>query len=307
MSDATPPVAVVVLNWHRRADTLACLRALSAVSYPALSVVVVDNGCAELSPDEIGSLVRNGRYLHSATNLGFAGGANLGMRAALDTGAAYVWFLNNDATPQPTALDELIAVMERTPSVAIAGPKILQGDRPDRLDSVALSLDLRSGRIYLLGHDAVDRGQYDHLGAAAAVTGCAMLVRARTCVDLGGFDESYFAYLEDADLCLRARAVGGSVAVAPRARVLHRRAPATAGRQSTASLYYTTRNHLQLLRRHAPARGRRMRETLVAALNLAFALRAPARERRDRCLAVWRGIRDYRRGAFGAGNPPAPA
>lgn len=308
MSDPTPPVSVVVLNWHRRADTLDCLRALAATSYPDLSAVVVDNGCSELSAQTVRQVIPTGRYLHSPANLGFTGGANLAMRDALGTGAVYVWFLNNDALPEPDALSRLVARLQDEPATAIAGPKVVQHDRPAHLDSVALTISLRSGRLYLLGHDEVDHGQYDHLATVTAVTGCAMLVRAKVCAGLNGFDDSYFAYLEDADFCLRARAAGGTVAVVPQARVRHRRAPATAGRQSAVSLYYTTRNHLALLRRHAPRRGRRLREVFVLGLSLAYALRAPGAARRGRCEAVWRGMRDYRRGVSGAypGEPESP-
>ncbi|MFI5394388.1 MAG: glycosyltransferase family 2 protein [Candidatus Binatia bacterium] len=295
-----PPVGVVVLNWHGRADTLQCLRSLAALTYPQRSVILVDNGCQEFSPDEVAALVPGAQYLRTDTNLGFAGGANLGMRAALARGAAYVWFLNHDAQPEPQALTELVAAARADATRGVVGPKIVQQRDPRRLDSIALRIDLWRGRIYLVGHDAVDQGQYDGLAEVDAVTGCAMLVSRVACERLGGFDERFFAYLEDADLCLRAHAAGFRVWAAPLARVLHNRAPATHGRQSVSSLRYTTRNHLLLMRRHSPCTGARRALLVgaVVALNLAYAVRAgddvPARLR-----AVWRGVRDYARGAVG--------
>ena len=120
-----------------------------------------------------------------------------------------------------------------------------------------------------------------------------MLVSRAACERSDGFDESYFAYLEDADLCLRARALGFGVAFAPRARVLHRRPAATGARQSTLSLYYATRNHLALLDRHARGSALRHRilRALAAAYNLVYALRRGAGTRTERVRAVWRGVR----------------
>jgi GT2 family glycosyltransferase len=299
-----PRVGIVVVNWCRRDATLACLRALADLDYPARRLVLVDNGCRDFSAAELDLLAPASEYVRSDRNLGFAGGSNLGMRRALAGGVRYVWFLNNDAEPEPRALRESIAVAEGAARPAIVGAKILLKDRPDRIDSVALRLDLCSGRVFLRGHDEKDRGQYDAVGEVDAVTGCAMLVAASACERLGGFDESFFSYLEDADLCLRARAIGLRVAAAPRARVLHDRPVATRGRQSTASLYYATRNHLRLVRRHgkgsAPTRW--LRPILVVALNLAYALRAGGgRAAAPRLAAVLRGARDHARGVSGEG------
>jgi GT2 family glycosyltransferase len=229
------------------------------------------------------------------------------MRAALADGAEFVWFLNNDAAPEAEALGELVRVAQSDAGIAVVGAKVLLRHDPGRLDSIALHVNLRTGRIYLTGHDEVDRGQYDRLTDTDAVTGCAMLVRRAACEELGGFDERFFAYLEDADLCLRARAAGRRVLAAPRARVLHNRPVAARGRQSVASLYYTTRNHLMLIERHGvgPARRRRLQRAVVVALNCAYALRG--RGRMVRLRAVRRGVRDYRRGVTAGAWTDAPA
>lgn len=297
-----PPVSVVVLSWRGRADTMACLQALRRLEYSNWSLVLVDNEGRDFTAEEVSALVPGAVYERTEVNLGFAGGSNLGMRRALAAGAAYVWFLNNDAEPEPDALNELVAVARADRAIGVVGAKILQQASPERLDSIALDLNLRWGRVYLRGHDEVDRGQYDDVTEAAAVSGCALLLSRPACERLGGFDERYFAYLEDADLCCRARAAGFRIAVAPRARVRHRRASATRGRQSATSLYYTTRNHLLLMDTHGTGGGwqRRLRRVVVAALTLAYALRDGRGSRATRLRAVRSGLRDYRRGVVGA-------
>jgi len=298
-----PLVGVVVVNWHNRAATERCLAALRGLTYPRWSLVLVDNGCAEFSAAELAGLAPGATYLHSATNLGFAGGSNLAMRAALERGAEWVWFLNDDACPEPDALSLLLDAAEQAPRPAVLGPKIVQQAHPNRIDSIALDIDLPSGRVRLLGHDEVDRGQYDRVREPLAVTGCALLLRRDACERLRGFDEAYFNYMEDADLCLRARAAGLAVAAVPGARVLHDRPPATRGRQSTSSLYYSCRNHLVLLALHGPQPlwRTRLRSAAVLARYVAFALRGNPMGALARMAAVRRGARDYAAGIMGPG------
>lgn len=296
-----PTVHVVVVNWHKRGATLDCIAALGRMTDRDWTVVLVDNGCRDFSAAELDRLVPGGQYVASDTNLGFAGGANLGWRAARARGAPWVWFLNNDAMPEADALTALRAVATGTPPAHLVGAKILQRRAPDRLDSVGIEMDLASGRMRLIGHDEVDRGQYDRLSDPVAVTGCALLASAPALDALGGFDEGFFAYLEDVDLCLRARALGLRVAFAPGARVLHDRLPAHRGRQSAASLYYTTRNHLRLLQRHSlgPPWLCKVREASVAAWSAAFAVTRGGAGRLARLRASRRGVADFRRHVHG--------
>ena len=297
-----PAVHIVVVNWRKRGPTMDCLGALGRLNYPSWSLVLLDNGCRDFSQAEVDRLTPGGQYLYSDTNRGFAGGANLGMRAARAAGAEWVWFLNNDALPEAGALTALIEVATGTPPADIVGAKILQRQAPDRLDSVGIEIDLDSGRMRLIGHDEVDRGQYDRLSDPVAVSGCALLVRAAAFEALGGFDEAYFSYLEDVDLCLRARETGRRVAFAPRARVLHDRPPARRGRQSPASLYYTTRNHLRLLQLHSPGAlwQRKLQEARVAAWSAAYALTAGGESRLANLRASRRGVADFRRNVVGS-------
>src|SRR5262249_47258431 len=140
----------------------------------------------------------------------------------------------------------------------------------------------------LLGHDETDRGQYDRLLEPLAVTGCALLVRRHACEQLGGFDEAFFAYLDDADLCLRARRAGLHVAAVPSARVRHDRAP-------PPRLHHAGPNPLWLLALHAPqpAWRARLRSARVLSGYLAYALRGDPSGAAERIAAVRRGARDY--------------
>jgi GT2 family glycosyltransferase len=271
------------------------------MTYRNWFAVVVDNGATDFKSGALDAQLPGSQYVRSAANVGFAAGANLGMYAALARGAEWVWFLNDDAVAEPDTLAALLAAARQPLQPSVLGPKIVQHAHPERIDSIALDIDLDRGRVYLLGHDEIDRGQYDHVRESLAVTACAMLVRRDVCESLAGFDERYFAYLEDADFCLRARVARLRVAAVPGARVLHDRAPATRGRQSPSSLYYACRNHLMLLAAHAPQSPSRsrLRSARVLAGYIAFALRGDPSGAATRLGAVGRGARDYMRGILG--------
>ncbi|HVN85516.1 MAG TPA: glycosyltransferase family 2 protein [Candidatus Binatia bacterium] len=299
---ARDPVFVVVLNWNGRADTLVCLRSLTTVVAPHLTVVLVDNGCAEFSAAELSALVPNSYYLRSPDNRGFAGGCNLAIRHALNRGAQLVFLLNNDAVVEPDTVAEVARVAAADPTVGVVGAKLLQTHRPNILESAGLRVNLRSGRLYQIGFGEEDTGQYDTGSDVSAVSGCAMLLTQAVCERLGGFDERYFAYLEDVDLCLRARSAGFAVRFAPRARVYHRGKGSTARDQSTLSSYYATRNHLLLMDTHGcgGAAQRSLRRIAVVLFNLAYALRGRPDSMYARLHTVARAVGDYRRDRFGA-------
>src|SRR5262252_9133299 len=120
-SEPEPLVGVVIVNWRRPEATRVCLQALAALQSRNWFAVVVDNGAADFSLEGLRTTLPDAAYARSPVNLGFAGGYNLGMRAALERGAEWVWFLNDDAAPEPDALAELLAAARRPPAPALLG------------------------------------------------------------------------------------------------------------------------------------------------------------------------------------------
>ena len=203
------PVTVVVLNWNGFEDTRRCVESLRRLDYPSLSIIVVDNGSTDDSAARIEAELPEVELIRSERNLGFAGGVNLGIRRALEGDAAYVWLLNNDATAEPGTLSALVDEAERDEHVGIVGGVLRDpsgrvewgGGRINRWTGV--SRPARPGR------------RLDY------VSGACMLVRRAVFDEVGLFDEAFFFYFEDADLCARARQAGWRLAVAPEARVEH--------------------------------------------------------------------------------------
>ena len=298
---AAPSVWVVVLNRRGRAYTIDCLRAVAALSYPNLSLVLIDNGCEEFSAEEVTQLVPGAHYLRVTINRGFTGGVNLGIQYALGHGGEYVFLLNNDATIEPSAISELIQVAQSDPHIGIVGAKLLQLDAPGRLESAGLSVDLQRGRIYQIGFGEPDDGQYDATMDTTAVSGGAMLLSRAVLERLSGFDDRYFRYLEDVDVCLRARQAGFRVVFASRARVHHKGKGMAGGHTSPLILYYSVRNHLMLMREHGIGGRltRLARIPIICGLYAAYALGRAGGLGWAGLPAVWHGWLDYTRGIVG--------
>jgi GT2 family glycosyltransferase len=209
---------VVIVHFGSVDDTLAAIDSVRREGGAAS--VVVDQG---MSTDALrsGALARgwpNVDVIGAGGNRGFAAGANLGLRRALDRGAGYAFLLNNDATIAPGALSRLRQVAEADPRRGILAPTIFYADEPARIWSaggrfargLAMVREVSPGE---LNRDVVE---------VDVVTGCAMLLTRPTVERLGLFDEGFFMYCEDVDYCLRARLAGLKVVVVTGARAYHR-------------------------------------------------------------------------------------
>jgi GT2 family glycosyltransferase len=253
--ESAPTVAVVVVSWNSRDDLPAGLRSLQAVTLP-LEVVVVDND----SGDGSAALVRQDfpgvRVLEAGANLGFAAASNRGWRA---TSAPLVLFLNPDAQVAPGAVEALCRVLERRPEVGIVGPATFN---PDGTPQVSFGRDLtppREWRQRRLVRGVAARDPRTLLEVLALcsrerepdwVSGSCLLARRSLLEQLGGFDERFFLYEEDADLCRRARQAGAHVVFTPAARVVHRLGTSMDRSGGRAALEYD-RSHRLYYRKHA--------------------------------------------------------
>ncbi|HEX7976348.1 MAG TPA: glycosyltransferase family 2 protein, partial [Anaerolineales bacterium] len=128
-----PKVFFVILNWNQGAMTLDCLRSLQSLTYPNYQVVLVDNGSTDGSPDLIRAQFPDCILIESKENLGYSEGNNLGIRCAIDQGAAYLMLLNNDTLVDPEMLTRLVRAAEADPQIGIAGPTMFYADPPDML------------------------------------------------------------------------------------------------------------------------------------------------------------------------------
>ncbi|WP_426592761.1 glycosyltransferase family 2 protein [Cellulomonas sp. McL0617] len=235
-------VRAVVVSWNGAHLLPACLDSLAAQTLP-VEVVVVDNASTDGTADLL--VARDVRVVRAGRNLGFAGGAALGMRGA----TGHVVLLNNDATFAPDAVERLVHAFDE-PSVGAATAKILLAGTDPVLVNSTGNIVTADGRgtdrdfRRLLGTESADPDVFGFCGGAA-------LLRREMLDAVGGFDPSLFLYYEDTDLSWRMRAAGWSVRYVPAAVAEHQHA-ASSGTDSPVFRYYNTRNSLVVLTRHAP-------------------------------------------------------
>jgi GT2 family glycosyltransferase len=212
-------VSVVIVNYRGADDTCTALTALHDLHWRRehLEVIVVDNASGDDSVDRIAREHPDVRILALEENLGFAGGCNAGAQAA---SGQYLAFLNNDARPDPDWLSAAVAVLDRDGSVACVASKVLDWEG-ELVDFVDAGLGFY-GHGFKLHAGERDDPAYDREADVLFASGAAMVSRASTFREVGGFDERYFLLFEDVDLGWRYWLLGYRVRYVPGSLVLHR-------------------------------------------------------------------------------------
>ncbi|MEA2403941.1 MAG: hypothetical protein QOE08_588 [Thermoleophilaceae bacterium] len=299
-STSAPRVAVVVLCFNARRDTLACLESLRRMRWANMFTVVVDNGSADGTADAVAADFPELTLIRCEKNLGFAEGNNVGLRAAFEAGADYALMLNNDTIAHEDLVAALVEEAERRPDAGALCPMIHYVEPPDRIWYAGARFDPRrvhNGRH--TGYGDRDIGQYHTPREIGRATGAAMLVPRAVVDDVGYLDGRLFLQVEDVEWSLRMRSAGYRILFVPAGKVWHRVSVATGGEHAPDTAYYEMRNTLEVCSRHAPLAGlaATRREAAMVALHLAHARRSPRPSENMR--AVIDGWRDYRAGRLG--------
>jgi N-acetylglucosaminyl-diphospho-decaprenol L-rhamnosyltransferase len=244
-------LAAVIVSYNVRDLLVACVH--SVRSEGVARVVVVDNASRDGSADAVRRMGDEVDVVALPTNLGFGAGAN---RGAAHTESVFLAILNPDLVVEPGAVKALVSALEADPQVAVVGPAIETPDGelypsartfPDLVDAAGHAFlhflwpDNRFSRRYRM----LD---WDHSTARDVdwVAGTFMVVRRSAFDQVGGFDESYFMYMEDVDLCWRLSRAGWRVRYEPAARVRHE-----IGRSSDQTPYRMIASHHRSLLRYA--------------------------------------------------------
>lgn len=280
-------VSAVVVNYQGRAFIRDCVASVRA----ALDdVVVVDNASSDGSAELVREEFPDVTMVELNRNAGFGAAVNAGLRHC---SAPWVFLLNNDATVEPGAIAELLAVGEGGERVASVAAQMRFRVRPDLINSAGITVDrLGVASDRLLGCP-VERSEIHPVEVFGASAGAALLRRSML-DELGGFDERFFVFLEDVDLAWRARMRGWRAMYAP-AAVVHHHHSAAAGHGSAFKHYHVGRNRLRLLAKNADAAQLRRYGAGMVAYDLAQTAFVVAR---TRTLAPLRGrvagLREWR-------------
>lgn len=285
-------ISIITINYNGLADTCALIETIPFNDYP-LEVIVVDNASSEDEATLIEQRYPQVKVIRSKKNLGFAGGNNLGIKAAL---GKYLFFINNDTffRPQDSNLQHLIDRLESDTKIGMVCPKIrfAWGTCPIQFAGYT-PLSRITLRNKAIGFGEEDLGQYDNAHSTPYAHGAAMMVKRETVEQAGMMPECYFLYYEELDWSMMIRRAGYDIWYEPTCTIYHKESQST-GQESSLRTYYITRNRLLFAKRNQ--RGATKYITylyLIALVASKDILKQTFRGRLDLVQATFHGIRTF--------------
>ena len=242
-----PLVSIIILNWNGLEHLETCLPSVLGQTYKNVEVIVVDNGSTDGSIEYVKENYRTVKLVCNLTNVGFAEGNNVGIRASA---GEYVVVLNNDTEVDENWISAFVKVAEEHPDAGMLACKILSYYDRKQIDCVGHLIypdGLSRGR----GRGETDEGQYDKIEEVAFPSGCAALYRREMLEQIGLFDKDFFIYVEDSDLGIRGRLAGWKCLYVPDAVVYHKYS-ATMGGYSPKKAIMIERNRIWFVVKNLP-------------------------------------------------------
>lgn len=234
-------IACILINYRNPLDTLACLKSIEEAGMRRFKVFLINNYSRDGSGDVLKEFLQKTgasfSYQDPGQNLGFTGGVNLGIRAALEENFTHILLLNNDTLVAKNFTAEVLKSVEAFPSDVLAG-KVL--------DLVTGQPSFNIGRINPLICHVTEIFDMDFKGTIDFVSGCLMIIPASVLKQTGVFDDRYFMYREDFDFCLRLKKQNIRIRYCPSIVILHK-VSASTSQTRTPMEYYRIRNQTHIV------------------------------------------------------------
>lgn len=263
----------IVVNWNLPDDTISCVRSLFAAGAQAGHVIVVDNGSTDDSLIQIEQAFGARVWLMpSPTNLGFAGGNNLAIAAALARGADWIMLVNNDTIVAPDFFNALRCCASTHPHLGLIAPLILYSGEPHRIWSLGDRRVAGTLLTHSLLRNAFVPAALPPLVEVDYLNACGLLIHHEVFEAVGLFDTDYFMYGEDVDFFHRAKGCGFRLGCCTSAHMWHKVSRSTGVRHPQAR-YWRVANQIKFYRTYA---GKVQRKLLMLFTAL-------------RCLRLWLG------------------
>ena len=216
-----PKVSIIVVNWNGGDIFAECLRSLEKLKYPNWELIVVDNGSTDDSfalPMKFNKPISSYNLVRNKNNLGFASANNQGVKHAK---GKYVLLLNNDTKVTPDFLTKMIKRMEKDDGIGAMQPKMYVMDKSGYLDNAG-SFFTKIGFLEHWGFGKKDDKEFASETNVFSCKGACMLIRKEVIDKVGLFDDDFFSYFEESDLCWKIWLAGWRVVFFPKATIRHK-------------------------------------------------------------------------------------
>lgn len=249
-------VAVIIINWNSYRDCYDCLKSLEMLERVDFEVFLVDNDSNDDSYIRLQQDYDERKFdviihfMKSKTNIGFAGGNNIGINAAKILGYQYYWMLNADTEIDSRALYYMIEGINQDPSIGIVGSKIYYYGT-NKIWFAGGNINTLLGTSSHIGQREEDHGQFNNTIEVDYISGCSLLFKAEVLDDIGFMTEDYFLYYEESEWNVKAKQAGWLIKWIPDSIVYHKVSSSSGGEQKIAPYvaYYDLRNGYRMVRR----------------------------------------------------------
>jgi GT2 family glycosyltransferase len=248
MLKETPLISIITLNWNTTSVTCDFLRSIQEKNhYAFIEVIVVDNASKEDPSSAFRAAYPSAQIIRNDKNLGFAGGNNVGIRAAKGD---YLFIVNNDTEFTPGLLEGLLEIFRDYPDAGIACPKFHYFFQKGTIEYAGYqTVNIFTGRNGMIGCREKDNGQYNEIKVTNYAHGGAMLVPRKIIEEIGMLYEPFFLYYEEFDWSEQIKREGYKIYYQPASLIYHKESMTT-GKASPLKTFYLTRNRILFMRRN---------------------------------------------------------
>ena len=292
---------MLVLHWRGMEKTRRCLTSLRATSYQNSHVLLVANGSPDGDSAQLATEFPEVEVLTLDRNYGFAGGCNRGMEKALADQADFIWLLNNDAIAKPESIEHLVKAAIANPEAGALGAIVLEGHSSTAEEAGLGEINFKKAKTYLrkTGQDkssSQNSTQQEKGGYSCSwLSGSNLLLRSSALAKVGLFDERYYLYFEDVELCKRLTDAGFKCLLVPGSTIEHEGNASTQGGLSLWRSYYHSRNRLLFFMQYCSPSQRPIALLSIWGHFIKHCFTLPLRGKagRARLKAEWLGLNDY--------------
>ena len=250
-------VALILINWNSYDYTDQCICSIKGISYPYYDIIVVDNDSMDDSGKRLKVTHPEIILIEAGSNLGFAGGNNLGMRYATDNGYPFIALLNNDTLVTEDFLTSLVRYLREHPETGAVQPRIFFEHDRSLLWNGGSYYHRWVGFTYSARFNKTSNSTTEKTRVADWLTGCCIVTRAEVIKKAGLLDERFFMYYEDVDYSFRIRKAGYNLVYVPESVIFHvaggsgrLKKKSREGNVHPAIYYYSLRNKIWFLKRY---------------------------------------------------------